>query len=37
MITGVRHTGHITLANYIGEIKGFVEQQNNFINSYKIR
>ena len=27
MITGVRPTGSITLANYIGGIKGFVEQQ----------
>ena len=27
MITGVRPTGSITLANYIGGIKGFVEKQ----------
>ncbi len=30
MITGVRPTGTITLANYIGGIKKFVEQQKNF-------
>ena len=26
MITGVRPTGSITLANYIGGIKGFIER-----------
>ncbi len=30
MITGVRPTGTITLANYIGGIKKFVEQQKKF-------
>ena len=30
MITGVRPTGSITLANYIGGIKGFVEQQYKY-------
>ena len=30
MITGVRPTGKITLANYIGGIKKFIEQQNNY-------
>ena len=30
MITGVRPTGSITLANYIGGIKGFVEQQDKY-------
>lgn len=30
MITGVRPTGSITLANYIGGIKKFVEQQNEY-------
>ena len=30
MITGVRPTGSITLANYIGGIKKFVEQQYNY-------
>lgn len=30
MITGVRPTGSITLANYIGGIKKFIEQQNNY-------
>lgn len=30
MITGVRPTGKITLANYIGGIKGFVEKQNYY-------
>ena len=33
MITGVRPTGTITLANYIGGIKGFVEKQQDY-NSY---
>lgn len=30
MITGVRPTGKITLANYIGGIKKFIEQQNDY-------
>lgn len=30
MITGVRPTGIITLANYIGGIKKFIEQQNDY-------
>lgn len=30
MITGVRPTGNITLANYIGGIRKFVEQQYNY-------
>ena len=30
MITGVRPTGSITLANYIGGIKGFVEKQDKY-------
>lgn len=30
MITGVRPTGSITLANYIGGMKKFIEQQNNY-------
>ena len=30
MITGVRPTGSITLANYIGGIKGFVEKQYEY-------
>lgn len=30
MITGVRPTGIITLANYIGGIRKFIEQQNNY-------
>ena len=30
MITGVRPTGSITLANYIGGIRGFVEQQYKY-------
>ena len=30
MITGVRPTGSITLANYIGGIKGFVERQKDY-------
>jgi len=30
MITGVRPTGSITLANYIGGIRKFVEQQHNY-------
>ena len=30
MITGVRPTGNITLANYIGGIKGFVEKQKDY-------
>ena len=30
MITGVRPTGSITLANYIGGIKGFVERQYDY-------
>ena len=30
MITGVRPTGSITLANYIGGIKKFIEQQQNY-------
>lgn len=30
MITGVRPTGSITLANYIGGIKGFIEQQYKY-------
>lgn len=33
MITGVRPTGSITLANYIGGIRGFVDKQYNY-NSY---
>ena len=33
MITGVRPTGSITLANYIGGIKGFVERQHKY-NSF---
>ncbi len=30
MITGVRPTGSITLANYIGGIRKFIEQQNKY-------
>ena len=30
MITGIRPTGSITLANYIGGIKKFVEQQKDY-------
>lgn len=30
MITGVRPTGSITLANYIGGIRKFIEQQHNY-------
>lgn len=30
MITGVRPTGSITLANYIGGIRKFIEQQNEY-------
>ena len=30
MITGVRPTGSITLANYIGGMKKFIEQQSNY-------
>ena len=30
MITGVRPTGSITLANYIGGIKSFIEQQHKY-------
>ncbi len=30
MITGVRPTGSITLANYIGGIKGFVKEQHKY-------
>lgn len=30
MITGVRPTGNITLANYIGGIKGFAEKQKEY-------
>ena len=30
MITGVRPTGNITLANYIGGIKSFVEKQKEY-------
>ena len=30
MITGVRPTGSITLANYIGGIKKFVEMQKEY-------
>ena len=30
MITGVRPTGSITLANYIGGIKGFVSKQYDY-------
>lgn len=30
MITGVRPTGSITLANYIGGIRKFVEQQHDY-------
>lgn len=30
MITGIRPTGSITLANYIGGMKKFIEQQNNY-------
>ncbi len=30
MITGVRPTGSITLANYIGGIKKFIEEQENY-------
>ena len=30
MITGVRPTGNITLANYIGGIKGFVAKQKEY-------
>lgn len=30
MITGVRPTGRITLANYIGGMKKFIEQQSSF-------
>lgn len=30
MITGVRPTGSITLANYIGGIKGFVDRQHDY-------
>ena len=30
MITGVRPTGSITLANYIGGIRGFIEQQHKY-------
>lgn len=30
MITGVRPTGRITLANYIGGMKKFIEQQHNY-------
>lgn len=33
MITGVRPTGKITLANYIGGMKKFINEQNNY-NSY---
>ena len=33
MITGVRPTGRITLANYIGGMRKFIEQQNLY-NSY---
>ena len=33
MITGVRPTGKITLANYIGGMKKFINEQSNF-NSY---
>ena len=33
MITGVRPTGKITLANYIGGMKKFINEQHNF-NSY---
>ena len=30
MITGVRPTGSITLANYIGGIRKFIEQQKEY-------
>ena len=34
MLTGVRPSGNLTLGNYLGAIKNFVDRQNNY-KSYK--
>ena len=37
MLTGVRPSGNLTLGNYLGAIKNFVEKQNDFKSYIFIR